>query len=118
MEESIDRSANITPNNFRPGWTAAVDPAQSFREIFKCRYSHSMPLLRSFIALVLGYRGMLRKQGDKIYAVSNDFDLAVSAYVKSMSLKHRTGTKPFMGIDLIRSAVLNDTTNRVDQSGN
>ena len=44
---------------------------------------------------------MLRKQGDKIYAVLNDFDLAVSADVKSMSSKHRTGTKPFMAIDLI-----------------
>ena len=44
---------------------------------------------------------MLRKQGDNIYAVLNDFDLAVSADVKSMSSKHRTGTKPFMAIDLI-----------------
>ena len=44
---------------------------------------------------------MLRKEGDKIYAVLNDFDLAVSADVKSMSSKHRTGTKPFMAIDLI-----------------
>jgi serine/threonine protein kinase len=44
---------------------------------------------------------MLRKQGDKIYAVLNDFDLAVSADVKTISSKHRTGTKPFMAIDLI-----------------
>jgi hypothetical protein len=44
---------------------------------------------------------MLRKKGDKIYAVLNDFDLAVHADVKSMSSKHRTGTKPFMAIDLI-----------------
>jgi hypothetical protein len=44
---------------------------------------------------------MLRKEGDKIYAVLNDFDLAGSADVKSMSSKHRTGTKPFMAIDLI-----------------
>jgi len=44
---------------------------------------------------------MLRKEGDKIYAVLNDFDLAVSADVKSISSKHRTGTKPFMAIDLL-----------------
>jgi Fungal protein kinase len=44
---------------------------------------------------------MLRKEGDKIYAVLNDFDLAVSADVQSTSSKHRTGTKPFMAIDLI-----------------
>ena len=44
---------------------------------------------------------MLRKEGDKIYAVLNDFDLAVHADVKSISSKHRTGTKPFMAIDLI-----------------
>ena len=44
---------------------------------------------------------MLRKEGNKIYAVLNDFDLAVSADVKSVSSKHRTGTKPFMAIDLI-----------------
>jgi hypothetical protein len=38
-----------------------------------------------FIALVLGYSwSRLRKTDDKIYAVSNDFDLAVSADIKSM----------------------------------
>jgi hypothetical protein len=45
---------------------------------------------------------MLRKEGDKIYAVLNDFDLAVSADVKITSSKQRTGTKPFMAIDLLR----------------
>jgi len=45
---------------------------------------------------------MLRKEGDKVYAVLNDFDLAVSADVKSTSSKQRTGTKPFMAIDLLR----------------
>jgi hypothetical protein len=44
---------------------------------------------------------MLRKEGGNVYAVLNDFDLAVSADVKSTSSKHRTGTKPFMAIDLI-----------------
>jgi Fungal protein kinase len=45
---------------------------------------------------------MLRKEGDKVYAVLNDFDLAVSADVKSTSSKQRTGTKPFMVIDPLR----------------
>jgi hypothetical protein len=45
---------------------------------------------------------MLRKEDDKVYAVLNDFDLAVSADVKSTSSKQRTGTKPFMAIDLLR----------------
>jgi hypothetical protein len=44
---------------------------------------------------------MLRKEGDKVYAVLNDFDLAVSTDSTSTSSKHRTGTKPFMAIDLI-----------------
>ena len=44
---------------------------------------------------------MLRKEGDNVYAVLNDLDLAVSADVKSTSSKHHTGTKPFMAIDLI-----------------
>jgi serine/threonine protein kinase len=44
---------------------------------------------------------MLRKEDDNVYAVLNDLDLAVSADVKSTSSKHRTGTKPFMAIDLI-----------------
>jgi hypothetical protein len=42
---------------------------------------------------------VLRKEGDKVYTVLNDFDLAVSADIKS---KQRTGTKPFMAIDLLR----------------
>jgi hypothetical protein len=45
---------------------------------------------------------MLRKEGDKVYAVLNDFDLAVSADVKSTSSKQCTGTKPFMAIDLLQ----------------
>jgi hypothetical protein len=45
---------------------------------------------------------MLRKEGDKAYGVLNDFDLAVDADIKSASSKQRTGTKPFMAIDLLR----------------
>jgi hypothetical protein len=45
---------------------------------------------------------MLHKEGDKVYAILSDFDLAVSGDVKSTSLKQHTGTKPFMAIDLLR----------------
>ena len=45
---------------------------------------------------------MLRKEDDKVYGVLNDLDLAVDADVKSASSKQRTGTKPFMAIDLLR----------------
>jgi len=45
---------------------------------------------------------MLRKEGDKIYPVLNDIDLAVSTDVKSTPSKQCMGTKPFMAIDLLR----------------
>lgn len=45
---------------------------------------------------------MLRREGDKVYGVLNDMDLAVSVGVTSASSKQRTGTKPFMAIDLLR----------------
>jgi hypothetical protein len=44
---------------------------------------------------------MLRKEDGNVYAVLNDLDLAVSVDVKSKSSKHRTGTTPFMAIDLL-----------------
>jgi len=44
---------------------------------------------------------MLRVEGDKVYGVLNDFDLAVLRDVQSPSSKQRTGTKPFMAIDLL-----------------
>jgi serine/threonine protein kinase len=44
---------------------------------------------------------MLRKEDGHVYAVLNDLDLAVNADVQRQSSKHRTGTKPFMAIDLI-----------------
>ena len=37
-----------------------------------------------------------------MYGVLNDFDLAVFRDVQSPSLKQRTGTKPFMAIDLLQ----------------
>lgn len=45
---------------------------------------------------------MLRREGDKVYGVLNDMDLAVSVGVTSASSKQHTGTKPFMAIDLLR----------------
>jgi serine/threonine protein kinase len=69
-------------------------------------------------SLVLGYRWlyevpkilhrdislnnlMLRKEDGHVYAVLNDLDLAVNADVQRQSSKHRTGTTPFMAIDLL-----------------
>ena len=45
---------------------------------------------------------MLRREGDKVYGVLNDMDLAVSVGVTIASSKQRTGTKPFMAIDLLQ----------------
>jgi serine/threonine protein kinase len=44
---------------------------------------------------------MLRKEDGNAYAVLNDLDLAINEDVQSHSLKHHTGTKPFMAIDLL-----------------
>jgi hypothetical protein len=38
-----------------------------------------------------------------VYGVLNNFNLAVGANVQSVSSKQRTGTKPFMAIDLLRT---------------
>jgi serine/threonine protein kinase len=45
---------------------------------------------------------MLRRERDKVYGILNDMDLAVSIGVTSTSSKQRTGTKPFMAINLLR----------------
>ncbi|KAF8274785.1 hypothetical protein EI94DRAFT_1713047, partial [Lactarius quietus] len=81
--------------------TTAVDLAQSFREIFKCyRWLYDVPkILHRDISL---NNLMLRKEGGNVYAVLNDLDLAVNVDVQRPSSKHRTGTKPFMAIDLLR----------------
>ncbi|KAF8268028.1 hypothetical protein EI94DRAFT_1429895, partial [Lactarius quietus] len=41
---------------------------------------------------------MLRKEGNNVYAVLNDLDLAVHVDAQGQSSKHCTGTKPFMVI--------------------
>jgi hypothetical protein len=45
---------------------------------------------------------MIHKEGAKVYGVLNDLDLAVDADVQSASSKQRTGTKPFIAIDLLQ----------------
>ena len=45
---------------------------------------------------------MLRREGHTVYGVLSDMDLAVSVGVTNPSSKQRTGTKPFMAIDLLR----------------
>ncbi|KAF8268047.1 hypothetical protein EI94DRAFT_1451000, partial [Lactarius quietus] len=44
---------------------------------------------------------MLRKEGNNVYAVLNDFDLTVNVDAQGQSSKHCTGTKPFMVFDLL-----------------
>ena len=43
---------------------------------------------------------MLRKEDNRVYGVLNDFDLAINADSKSPPSRQRTGTKPFMALDL------------------
>lgn len=45
---------------------------------------------------------MTRKRGDRIYGVLNDFDLATHFSRTEASSKQRTGTQPFMAIDLLK----------------
>jgi hypothetical protein len=45
---------------------------------------------------------MLHKEGDKVYGVLNDMDLAVTVGIESTSSKQCTGTKPFMAINLLQ----------------
>src|ERR1700722_13929567 len=44
---------------------------------------------------------MLRKKGDKVYGILNDFDLAVYEDRTLPSSKQRTGTRPYMAVDLL-----------------
>ncbi|KAJ8494299.1 hypothetical protein ONZ45_g13280 [Pleurotus djamor] len=49
---------------------------------------------------------MIRKKGDKLYGVLNDFDLAIMTAQanKGPSSKQRTGTRPFMAIELLEKS--------------
>ncbi|KAF5381167.1 hypothetical protein D9757_009422 [Collybiopsis confluens] len=48
---------------------------------------------------------MFRREGDQVYGVLNDFDLSslLTRMDKSPTLKHRTGTKPFMAHNLLNT---------------
>ncbi|KAF5374050.1 hypothetical protein D9757_010056 [Collybiopsis confluens] len=48
---------------------------------------------------------MYRREGDNVYGVLNDFDLSsfLTHMDKSLTSKHRTGTKPFMACDLLNT---------------
>jgi Fungal protein kinase len=80
--------------------------------------SISLPLIIVFLPLPLGYEWlytkpgifhrdisvnnmMYRKKSGKIFGVLNDYDLAIFKSNDAPSSKTRTGTKPFMAIDLL-----------------
>src|ERR1700733_7205210 len=44
---------------------------------------------------------MYRKKAGKIFGVLNDYDLSIFRSTTNPSSKNRTGTKPFMAIDLL-----------------
>ncbi|KAH9004959.1 hypothetical protein EDB86DRAFT_2825332 [Lactarius hatsudake] len=83
--------------------TTAHNLSRLFLEIFNCyKWLHEVPrILHRDISL---NNLMFRKEGNNVYAVLNDFDLAVSVDARSTSSKCRTGTKPFMAIDLLGPA--------------
>jgi serine/threonine protein kinase len=75
-------------------------------------------MLITFLALFLGYQWlymkpgifhrdisvnnmMYRKKDGKVFGVLNDYDLAIFKSNNAPSSKTRTGTKPFMAIDLL-----------------
>lgn len=97
--------------------TTASDLAVSYREIVQCVFSCCLQLTIAYS--FAGYRWvfehtnymhrdisvrnlMTRKQGDQVYGVLNDFDLATKVDRTVTSSKQRTGTQPFMAIELLR----------------
>ena len=44
---------------------------------------------------------MYRKKDGKIFGVLNDYDLAIFKSNNTPSSRNRTGTRPFMAIDLL-----------------
>ncbi|KAJ6529869.1 hypothetical protein DFH09DRAFT_153470 [Mycena vulgaris] len=81
--------------------TTEADLSQAFHGIFKCYrwlYEEAGIMHRDISRNNLMYR----KIGDKIYGVLNDFDLSVlwDSEPRSTS-KQRTGTEPYMALDLL-----------------
>lgn len=81
--------------------TTAPELAESFRDIFNCyRWLYEYPkVLHRDISV---HNLMLRKKSGKVYGVLNDFDLSVTTNINNTSSKQRTGTQPFMAIDLLQ----------------
>ncbi|KAJ6606432.1 hypothetical protein DFH09DRAFT_1120195 [Mycena vulgaris] len=78
--------------------TTVVDVSTAFRDIFHCYrwlYETSRIIHRDISIANL----MFRMKNGAICGVLNDYDLAVK--LDSSYIKHRTGTGPFMAVDLL-----------------
>ena len=98
----------------------APELAQAFREIFHCNSLVNLicVCLTFVLCFVAGYQWlvehprilhrdislnnlMLRRKNGKTYGILNDFDLAVFEGQERSLSKQRTGTRPYMAIDLL-----------------
>ncbi|KAJ7215018.1 hypothetical protein GGX14DRAFT_696571 [Mycena pura] len=83
--------------------TELQDPGQlakAFKEFFECyRWLHDDV---NTIHRDISVGNLMFKQiGDTVYGVLNDFDFAIQLNDEPRSSKQRTGTKPYMAIDLL-----------------
>ncbi|KAJ7243568.1 hypothetical protein B0H12DRAFT_1188494 [Mycena haematopus] len=75
--------------------------AQAFQQIFEC-YRWLVEEIKTIHRDISVSNLMFHKIDGKVYGVLNDFDLALRLEHKPPSTsKHRTGTKPYMAIDLL-----------------
>ncbi|KAJ7212510.1 hypothetical protein GGX14DRAFT_620653 [Mycena pura] len=86
--------------------TELQDPGQlakAFKEIFECyRWLHESDDVKIIHRDISVGNLMFKQIGDTVYGVLNDFDLAIQLNDERRSTsKQRTGTKPYMAIDLL-----------------
>ncbi|KAJ7232397.1 hypothetical protein C8J57DRAFT_1533121 [Mycena rebaudengoi] len=98
-------------DSLRPEFQAELKPitelrdpgqlAKAFKEIFECyRWLHDD--VKTIHRDISVGNLMFKQIGDTVYGVLNDFDLAVQLNDEPRSTsKQRTGTKPYMAIDLL-----------------
>ncbi|KAJ7231053.1 hypothetical protein B0H12DRAFT_1192785 [Mycena haematopus] len=80
--------------------TTAAELGEAFRGIFKCYrwlFEKASIMHRDISINNL----MFRRIDGKVYGVLNDFDLSSQINDPSSTSKHRTGTEPYMAIDLL-----------------
>ncbi|KAJ7265409.1 hypothetical protein B0H12DRAFT_1004403, partial [Mycena haematopus] len=82
--------------------TTADELIEAFHDVFKC-YRWLFEEARIIHRDISRNNVMCRRIGGKVHGVLNDFDLAVSRDALSDSTsKQRTGTLPYMALDLLR----------------